>query len=96
LDYRFAYQYHLYFLTFRDILTWCIENGIKRYETGALSYEPKKRLGLEFVPMFVYAKHRNKLLNPFFKLLCSFLRPERFDPILQDLFCEKNDEKKPA
>ena len=64
LDYSVAYQYHLYFLRFRDILNWCIANGIKRYDVGVTGYEPKKRFGCSFVPSYIYMKHVNRFMNP--------------------------------
>lgn len=43
LDYAVAYDYHLYFIRFRDVMKWCIANGIKRWDVGVTGYEPKKR-----------------------------------------------------
>ena len=85
LDYSVAYDYHLYFLRFRDMMNWCIENKIKRYEMGNTSYEPKKRLGFELVPFFVYFKHRHPLINPFFKILAVLLKPQNFDEDLKKM-----------
>ena len=85
LDYSVAFQYHLYFVRFRDLLKWCIDNKIKVYEMGNTSYEPKRRLGFEFVPLYVYAKHRNRWMNPFFKLLCRALKPDNFDSTYQGI-----------
>jgi predicted N-acyltransferase len=86
LDYSVAYKYSVYFITWRDILTWCIENGIKKYESGALAYETKRRLGCKFVPVYIYVKHMNKFINPFFKILCILLKPENFDVELKTLY----------
>ncbi len=82
LDYPLAHQYHLYFVRFRDLLSWCIEHKIKKYEMGSTCYEPKKRLDFKLIPLYVYAKHRNPYWNPFFKLLCRLLKPENFDETL--------------
>jgi len=86
LDYSLAYKYGLYFITFRDILTWCIENGIKKYESGAMAYEAKRRLGHRFIPLYAYAKHLNRAINPFLALLGVILQPRNFDPELKDLY----------
>ncbi len=84
-DYSVAYQYHLYFVRFRDLMKWCIENKIEKYEMGNTNYEPKRRFGFDFIPLYAYAKHRNKYVNPFFKLLCKALKPENFDPIFREM-----------
>ncbi|MDP2941230.1 MAG: GNAT family N-acetyltransferase [Candidatus Omnitrophota bacterium] len=82
-DYAVAYQYHLYFIRFRDLMRWCIANGVKKYEMGVTTYEPKRRLGFNFVRLYFYIKHRNKLINPFVKIIGSFIKPENFDPVFK-------------
>ena len=83
LDYSVAHEYHLYFVKFRDVLNWCIKHKIKAYEMGLTGYEPKRRLGFDFVPLYLYVKHRNRLIRPLFKAICQFLRFENFDPDLK-------------
>jgi predicted N-acyltransferase len=78
-DYALAYDLHLYFTRFRDLMKWCILNEIPVYEMGNTGYEAKRRLGFEYIRLFVYAKHRNKAINPLFHFLCRCLRPENFD-----------------
>ena len=94
MDYSIAHQYHLYFLKFRDVLNWCIEKGITRYEMGITGYEPKRRLGFEFVPLYIYVKLRNRALRPVFNFICNFLKFENFDPSLQK--AKKHQTKKDA
>ena len=89
LDYSVAHKYHLYFLKFRDIMNWCIKNKIKRYEMGITGYEPKRRLGFDFIPLYLYAKLRNRMLRPVFKFFCQFLKFENFDPDLKKIKKEK-------
>ena len=68
-DYSIAYKYNLYFVRFRDLINWCIENKIKKYEMGQTGYESKRRLGFRLIPLCIYVKHRSKLFNPVFKIL---------------------------
>lgn len=84
LDYSVAYKYHLYFIKFRDTLNWCIKHGIKKYDMGFTGYEPKRRLGFELVPLYLYVKLRNRMLRPVFDLVCQFLKFENFDPDLKE------------
>jgi predicted N-acyltransferase len=85
LDYSVAYKYYLYFIKFRDVLTWAIHHKIKRYEMGITGYEPKRRLGFDFIPLYLYVKLRNRMLRPAFNLICQFLKFENFDPVLKDI-----------
>ncbi len=82
-DYSVAHKYHLYFIKFRDTLNWCIKNGIKKYEMGATGYEPKRRLGFEFVPLYVYVRFRNRMMRPLLTFISQFLKFENFDPDLK-------------
>jgi predicted N-acyltransferase len=90
LDYAVAYKYHLYYVTFRDILIWCIDHGIRRYESGALNYDPKKRLDFKFLPQYIYVKHKSFFMNLLIGLLCLIIKPENFDPVLKAM--EKSKE----
>jgi predicted N-acyltransferase len=83
LNYSVAHKYHLYFIKFRDVLNWCIKHGIKTYEMGMTSYEPKRRLGFSLVPLYLYVKLRNRALRPVFNFICQFLKFENFDPELR-------------
>ena len=85
LDYAVAHRYNLYFLTFRDVLTWCINHKIKKFEMGYKSYETKRRLGFDFVPLYTYVKLRNRMLRPVFNIFCQLLKFENFDPSLKKL-----------
>jgi len=82
-DYAVAHTHHLYFIKFRDTLNWCLKHDIKKYDMGTTGYEPKKRLGFTFVPLYIYARLRNRMLRPVFTLLCQFLKFENFDPDLK-------------
>lgn len=52
---------------------------------GSTGYEPKRRLGFDFIPLYIYAKHRNKLINPILKFFSHILKPENFDPVFKEL-----------
>lgn len=82
-DYSIALKYHFYFIKFRETMNWCIRHGIKKYEMGITGYEPKRRLGFDFIPLYLYVKLRNRMLRPAFNLICQFLKFENFDPDLK-------------
>ena len=63
-------------------------------EMGITGYEPKRRLGFEFVPLYIYAKLRNRMLRPVFSLMCQFLKFENFDESLKKAKKTISDEKK--
>lgn len=90
MDYSIAHKYHLYFIKFRDIMNWCIKHKIKTYEMGVTGYEPKRRLGFEFIPLYIYAKLRNRWMRPVFKTACRFLKFENFDPSLKKAMAHKS------
>jgi len=54
LDYRVALDLHLYFVTFRDILTWALAQGLTAYHSTPLNYEPKLHLGFDLAPLDLY------------------------------------------
>ncbi len=83
LDYTLAFDLHLYFLTWRDIVSWALKSGLKTYYTGPLNYHPKLHLRLELAPLDLYVRHVSPFLNPFFGWAMNFLQPARYDPSIR-------------
>ena len=83
LDYSVALDLHMYFRTWRDVIQWCLRNGVTVYHTGPLNYDPKLHLKLTLSPLDLYARHNSALINPIFKLAIKYLEPTRHDPILK-------------
>jgi len=82
LDYRVALDLHLYFYTFRDIISWAIENGMETYCSSPLNYQPKLHLRCELYPLDLYVMHTSSVLNPIFGPALKLLGPTRHDPVL--------------
>ncbi len=82
LDYRVALDLHLYFQTFRDIISWAIAQGLERYCSSPLNYEPKLHLGCDLLPLDLYVMHTAKLLNPIMQRILWLVGPTRHDPVL--------------
>jgi hypothetical protein len=82
MDYSVALDLHLYFYTFRDILSWAIENGLKFYCSSPLNYDPKLHLGFSLAPLDLYVCHLRPALNPVFGRLVRWLEPTRRDAVL--------------
>jgi Acetyltransferase (GNAT) domain len=85
LDYPLALEMHLYFVTWRDIIQWALAQGLKRYRTGPLNYDPKLHFRLELAPLDLYVRHTSPLLNPLLHRALPFLQPTRHDPVLRKL-----------
>ena len=83
LDYSVALDLHLYFITWRDVVSWAIRNGVRTYYTGPLNYDPKLHLRMELAPLDLYVRHTSRLINPLFRLALGFLQPVRHHPILR-------------
>jgi hypothetical protein len=71
------------------MMNWCIENKMKKYNMGQTGYEPKKRLDFEFIPLYLYGRHRNRIVNIFFGILSKFFEPDRFEPTIQNMRRQK-------
>lgn len=82
LDYAVALDLHLYFVTFRDIISWSIKQGLTRYCSSPLNYEPKLHLGCDLMPLDLYVRHTSGLLNPIMQRALALAGPTRHDPVL--------------
>jgi len=83
LDYRVALDLHLYFYTLRDIISWSLAQGLRRYRSSPLNYHPKLHLGCDLFPLDLYVLHTTPLLNAIFRPALKFLEPTRHDPVLK-------------
>jgi hypothetical protein len=83
LDYTVALDHHLYFVTFRDIITWALENQYHTYYSAALNYEPKYHLRHDLVPLDLYVRTSWDLVNPILRAIVPYLEPTRYDPIIR-------------
>jgi hypothetical protein len=82
-DYSLALDLHLYFVTWRDVIQWCLQHGVHTYHAGPLNYDPKLHLRLELLAQDVYARHPSKILNPILQIAMEYLGPVRYEPLLQ-------------
>jgi predicted N-acyltransferase len=83
LDYSVALDLHLYFVTWRDVIQWATQNGVKLYYSGPLNYDSKRHFRCELVPLDLYVCHTSGWLNPIFRRLVKWLEPTRHDPHLR-------------
>ena len=83
LDYKVALDSHLYFVTFRDIVTWAIENNYHSYYSAPLNYEPKYHLRHDLVPLDLYVRTAWDWINPLFRAVVPYLEPTRYDPMIR-------------
>ncbi len=83
LDYSVALKLHLYFYAFRDLMTWAIANGYKRYVSTGLNYEPKWHLRFQLYPLDLYVRHTSGILNMALSRILPLLEPTRYDKTLR-------------
>lgn len=91
LDSETAHKYHLYYTTLYHNLNWCIKNGISFYQPGATDYHPKVRFGAKLIPLYLYSKAFNPVLNYCLKSVVKLIEPKNLDSSLK---CLKDTEKK--
>jgi hypothetical protein len=83
LDYSLAFEYHLYFLTWRDTVIWAVENGCHAYHSAPLNYDPKFHFRMHLEPLDLYVRATGPLLNACFRPLLPILEPTRYDKTIQ-------------
>lgn len=93
LDRELSHKYHLYFTTFAHNMQWCMDNGIHFYQPGNTDYYPKIRLGAKLIPLYLYVKAFNPLLNFVLKSLKSIIQPRNLDPSLKNIKWFEKDGK---
>lgn len=84
-DQDLAKTLHLYFTTFCYNLDWSIKNGLRFYQTGVSDYYPKIRLGAKLIPLYIYTKAFNPLLNIFLRIFKKIIEPKNLDSSLKEV-----------
>ena len=82
-DYTVALDYHLYFLSRRDLFSWAIENGYHTYYSAPLNYDPKLHLRQKLSPLDIYARASRNWLNPVLHGVLPLMEPTRYDPLIK-------------
>jgi hypothetical protein len=83
LDYAVAHDWHLYFITFRDVMTWALAQGLREYYSTPLGYGPKLHLGCKLAPLDLHiASLRFALRGPLRRALEAF-GPTRRESLLR-------------
>jgi hypothetical protein len=83
LDYTVALDLHLYHYAFRDMVSWAIANGLKRFHSSGLNYDPKLHLRYLLDPIDLYVRHTSGLFNVVLKWVLPWLEPTRYDKTLR-------------
>lgn len=78
-DYDMSRKYSLYFVSWCVNVEWCLKNSLRFYVSGQTDYSPKMRLGAKLIPLYVYLRHQNPVMNFLLRALSIFMKPEDFD-----------------
>ncbi|MGB8170163.1 MAG: GNAT family N-acetyltransferase [Chthoniobacteraceae bacterium] len=84
LDYRVALDLHLYFVTFRDVLSWALAQGLRAYHSTPLNYDPKLHLGFHLAPLDLYVAPAADWARSLVRLVLPWIQPTRAEPILRE------------
>lgn len=83
LDYRMALDLHLYYYAVRDMISWAIAHGYKRFRSSALNYDPKLHMKHKLDPIDLYVRHTSPVVNALLGQILPWIEPTRYDPILR-------------
>lgn len=83
LDYEFAHDLNLYYVTFRDVINWALSQGLKRYRSGPFNYDPKFQLRLKPEETDIYVRHVSPWLNKLISWIAPWFAPTKVEPSLR-------------
>jgi predicted N-acyltransferase len=88
-DHSLAHELHLYYTSFCHNIDWCVKNKMHTCQLGFSDYHPKVRLGAKLIPLYVYVKPFNPLLNATIKLARLLIEPKNMDSDLKEIIRRK-------
>ncbi|MFS8045239.1 GNAT family N-acetyltransferase [Rhizobium sp. BR 314] len=71
--------YNLYFLSWFTNLRYCLDHGIRRYQSGQAYYENKVRLGSKLTANAMFFRHRNPVLQGLLRLVSPLFSTDEAD-----------------
>jgi predicted N-acyltransferase len=83
LDYDFALDLHLYHYISRDVISWAMAHGYKRFRSSGLNYDPKLHLRHRLDPIDLYVRHVSPVANWIIRLALPWIVPARYDATLR-------------
>jgi hypothetical protein len=83
MDYTVALELHLYHYAYRDVISWAIANGYKRFQSSSLNYDPKLHFRQRLMPVDLYVKHTSGVINLIMRMALPWLAPTRYDKTLK-------------
>ena len=82
MDEEFALPLHLYHVTFRDIVRWALDQGLRHYQSSPFNYQPKLHLRMQLVPQDLYAHHTSGMINRALRWFAPWAAPTRREAFL--------------
>jgi hypothetical protein len=96
LDYSVALDLHLYFVTFRDVVSWALDQGLKTYYSTPLNYDPKFHLDFALKPLDLYFALPWSWVNPLAHPVMRRMGPTAAEPILARFANARDMEETPS
>ncbi|OBZ95093.1 hypothetical protein ADU59_14070 [Pararhizobium polonicum] len=78
MDSELGRVHNLYFLSWFTNLRYCLEHGMRRYQSGQAYYENKVRLGSQLTANTMYFRHRNSVVQSLLRLVSPLLASDDF------------------
>lgn len=85
MRYPAARELNLYAVSWMTNVRFCLERGIKTFQTGQTAYSSKVRYGSHLEKSWIYFKHRTRPVNAIFRTVGPWLSFDKMDPELAAL-----------
>ncbi len=76
IDYELNEKYKIYFNIYYQAVKLGIDEKLDNVEYGITTYHNKLDLGAHLVPLYMYMKHRNRILSPVFAKAFKLMTPK--------------------
>lgn len=69
MDAEAGRRYNLYYLSWFNNIDYCLQHGLRRYQSGQAYYENKIRLGSQLTRNMIFFRHRNSVIQSLLKIV---------------------------
>ena len=95
MRYPIGRDYNLFFIAWMEGVRFALAHGARRFQSGQTAYAQKVKLGSGLDKLWVYFRHRNRVMNRIFRRVAPLIAFDKMDPELTEIR-KRERERTPA
>lgn len=92
MRYPIGRDYNLFFVAWMEGVRFALRHGATKFQSGQTAYAQKVKLGSRLDPLWVYFRHRTRVVNGIFRRVAPLIAFDKMDPELTEIRKRQRDD----